>query len=248
MSQNRSTAVMQRRSEPMDSLDDFPTPPWSTRAFINKVLAVRGIDCSTRTVWEPACNRGYMARPLAEAFSHVVATDIADYRWSGQQGIGNFLEGHIEDFTGKPMNVERPDWVITNPPFNLASEFVQHALTVARQGVAIIVRGAFLEGGERYEELYSKTMPWIVAQHVERVAMVRGKFDPEAVSATAYSWFVWRTDWKEDHFLGTWVPKCRDQFERGDDVNFDIRDGEEADFISKAISDSPLFATLKGDA
>ncbi len=33
MSQNRSSAVMQQRSEPPDSLDDFPTPPWATRAI-----------------------------------------------------------------------------------------------------------------------------------------------------------------------------------------------------------------------
>jgi hypothetical protein len=45
---------------------------------------------------------------------------------------------------------------------------------VACEGVAIIIRGAFLEGGERYDDLYSRNMPWIVAQHVERVAMVAG--------------------------------------------------------------------------
>lgn len=33
MSQNTSTAVMQRRVEAHDSLDDFPTPPWATRAL-----------------------------------------------------------------------------------------------------------------------------------------------------------------------------------------------------------------------
>jgi hypothetical protein len=33
VSQNRSSAVMQQRSEPHDSLDDFPTPPWATRAL-----------------------------------------------------------------------------------------------------------------------------------------------------------------------------------------------------------------------
>ena len=33
MTQNRSSAVMQQRKEPHDSLDDFPTPPWATRAL-----------------------------------------------------------------------------------------------------------------------------------------------------------------------------------------------------------------------
>lgn len=30
--QNRSSAVMQQRAEPHNSLDDFPTPPWATKA------------------------------------------------------------------------------------------------------------------------------------------------------------------------------------------------------------------------
>lgn len=240
---NVSSAVMQQRREPKDSLDDFPTPPWATRAFIGEVLKPFGVDVAGKTVWEPACNRGYMARPLAESFGYVLTSDIADYGWTGQQAIGSFLGNrfhHPEH--GLEMAFDAPDWIITNPPFNKAAEFVRHALSIAKEGVAIIIRGAFLEGAERFDDLYSVHMPWIVAQHVERVAMVRGKFDPEAASATAYSWFVWRKDWAERHYLGTWVPKCRDRYERADDVNFDMRDGEHADFVAKAIADSPLFA------
>ena len=38
MTQNRSHAVMQQRHEAHDSLDDFPTPPWATRALMECVL------------------------------------------------------------------------------------------------------------------------------------------------------------------------------------------------------------------
>ena len=37
MAQNTSHAVMAQRIEPADSLDDFPTPPWATRALL-KIL------------------------------------------------------------------------------------------------------------------------------------------------------------------------------------------------------------------
>lgn len=60
--QNTSHAVMAQRHEAADSADDFPTPPWATRALIEHVIgveAVRGLTCL-----EPACGRGYMARPL----------------------------------------------------------------------------------------------------------------------------------------------------------------------------------------
>ena len=36
--QNTSYAVMAQRIEAQDSLDDFPTPPWATRALIEHVL------------------------------------------------------------------------------------------------------------------------------------------------------------------------------------------------------------------
>lgn len=239
---NTSSAVMQQRKEPKDSLDDFPTPPWATRAFIGEVLTPFGVDVSGKTVWEPACNRGYMARPLAERFGHVLTSDIADYGWTGQQAIGDFLGSRFHcPWTGNRIAIEAPDWIITNPPFNNAAEFVKHALTIAKEGVAIIIRGAFLEGGERYDELYSQHTPWIIAQHVERVPMVRGRFDPQASTATAYSWFVWREDWAQRHYLGAWVPKCRDRYERATDVNFEQRAGV-ADFVSQAIADSPLFS------
>lgn len=38
MSQNTSHAVMAQRAEAHDSLDDFPTPPWATRALIEHVI------------------------------------------------------------------------------------------------------------------------------------------------------------------------------------------------------------------
>ena len=36
--QNTSHAVMAQRFEAKDSLDDFPTPPWATRALLEHVI------------------------------------------------------------------------------------------------------------------------------------------------------------------------------------------------------------------
>jgi hypothetical protein len=61
-----------QRHEPPDSADDFPTPPWATRALVEHVLgrdSVRGMSCL-----EPACGRGHMARALREYFGDVVAS------------------------------------------------------------------------------------------------------------------------------------------------------------------------------
>lgn len=233
---NVSHAVMQQRHEALDSLDDFPTPPFATRAMIGEVLKPRFGDLSGLSVWEPCCNRGYMARPLAETFATVHATDIADYGWTGQQACIDFLTG------APPAAVAEHgvDWIISNTPFARADEFVHRALDLKpRCGVAFILRTAFLEGDERYRDLYSKHPPFIVAQHVERVPMKRGAYDPQAGTATSYSWFVWKPGHAGD-FAGTWIRKCRGEYERRGDVNFEMRDG--VDWVEKACNDTPLFA------
>lgn len=199
MAQNTSHAVMQQRSEPHDSLDDFPTPPWATRALCEHVI--KGGQFS---VMEPCCNRGYMAKPLKEYFDDVYCSDIHDYEWEGQDAIQDFL------FTDM-----RFDWIITNPPFRLAEQVINHAIDHSNIGVAVIVRSAFLEGVGRYKNLFSKNPPSIIAQFAERVPMVKGRYDAKASTATSYTWLVWLKDETETKFV--WIPPCRKQLEFEDD-------------------------------
>jgi len=207
MRQNTSTAVMQRRVEAHDSLDDFPTPPWATRAMLHHILGPIWGPLSQDTVWEPAANRGYMVRALAGAFSKVLATDIMDYQYGFEQ----------HDFLFPHENDEKCDWVITNPPFRLAEQFIEKGLRIARRGVAVIVRTSFLEGVGRYESLFSKMPPSIIAQHCERVPMVKGKYDPQASTATSYAWLIWAKNWPSEPVF-KWIPKSKASFERAGDV------------------------------
>src|SRR5215472_16213237 len=57
--QNTSHAVMAQRAELKNSLDDFPTPPWATRALIEHVVVGKSA-LSSMTCLEPACGRGHM--------------------------------------------------------------------------------------------------------------------------------------------------------------------------------------------
>lgn len=208
MAQNRSSAVMQQRSEKMASLDYFPTPPWATRALC-EWLKANYVQTNALSVWEPACGGGYMARPLEEYFASVKATDIFDYGY-GTGGI---------DFVGITSAQDEPvDWIITNPPFTLAEQFAERAIRIARQGVAFILRTSFLEGKGRYERLFKPHPPTDVLQFAERVPMVRGKVDKDATSATSYSWIVWKG--VKHPAQGTrfhWIAPCRDSLERGSD-------------------------------
>lgn len=205
MSQNRSTAVMQRRHEAHDSLDDFPTPPWATRALC-EWLKARGHELSNQMCREPAANRGYMVRPLLESFGAVLASDVHDY------GFGYDVNDYL---FGPASHLSLTEWTITNPPFRLAEQFIERALDLSKVGVAVILRSAFLESVGRYERLFSRQPPSDVLQFVERVPMVKGIVDPEAASATAYAWLVWRKG-----IGGTrlhWIPPCRKRLEKSSD-------------------------------
>ena len=204
MSQNRSTAVMQRRKEPHDSLEDFPTPPWATRALCRALF--RNAMSNHLSVREPAANRGHMVRPLAEYFGHIEAADIFDY------GAGFSQLDYL--FGPLPAAV---DWTITDPPFRLAEQFIERALATSLLGVAVLVRSAFLEGVGRHQRLFSVRPPSRVLQFSERVVIHKGRLSPDGSTATAYCWVIWETERRDGPTRFEWIEPCRSRLERPGD-------------------------------
>lgn len=195
---------MAQRIEPNDSPDDFPTPPWATRGLIEHVLddksGLKDLSCL-----EPACGAGHMSKVLLEYFGEVRSADAYAYGYAD-----------VRDFLTYPYETNAVDWVITNPPFRLAEEFVLRALRVGRQGVAILARTVFLESIGRYEGIFRTNPPTKFAQFVERVPMVKGRLDGKATTATGYAWLVWEKGSTAMPRL-MWVPPCRRKLERGSD-------------------------------
>lgn len=224
MSQNRSSAVMQQRAEPHDSLDDFPTQPWATRALIKHVL-LPNMDVfdpltylKRLSAWEPACNRGHMALPMKEFFGTVHCSDIHHYGWDGQEHVVDFLFADSEPDAIKSAGV---NWIITNPPFRLAEQFIERAFQFRNwHGTAIIARTSFLEGVGRYQNIFERNPPSIIAQFSERVPMVKGRLTVTGSTATSYCWLVWMDGEEGTRF--TWIPPCRKQLERADDYSSSV--------------------------
>lgn len=205
MKQNTSSAVMQQRSEPHDSLDDFPTPPWATRALLEHLRFRASQMLIAR---EPAANRGHMVRPLYEVFHYVDASDIFDYGAGYRQA--DYLFG---------PDPEPVDWTITNPPFRLAEQFILRAIRTSTKGVAVIVRSAFLEGVGRHQNLFSQHPPSRVLQFTERVVMHKGKLSANGSTATAYCWITWEKHPRWNHTCFEWIAPCRKRLERAGDYD-----------------------------
>jgi hypothetical protein len=219
MAQNKSHAVMAQRIEPADSLDDFPTQPWATRALIENIVLPHidpaGLGLMRHlSAWEPCCNRGHMALPMKEYFGRVFCSDIFDYGWAGQDHRCDFL---IPELTPREIAENGADWVFLNPPFRLAEQFIERSFSVPKwQGTAAVVRSSFTEGVGRYERLFSVNPPDIVAQFVERVPMVKGRLIKNGSTATAYAWLVWFSGGDRDTRY-RWIPPCRKRLERPND-------------------------------
>lgn len=208
--QNLSSAVMAQRIEPIDSLDFFPTPAWATRALMEFVIARQWFQ--DETCWEPAAGQGHMSHVLAEYFESVYATDIHEH------GIAlDAVRDFLDDGSLFESPAKRVDWIITNPPFNLASDFVKRALALSNVGVAMLVRTSWAESISRYQDLFKDSPPDIWAVFTERVPMFKGRVDASGSSATSYSWVVWKNMGGFGHTRMVWIPPCRKELERPED-------------------------------
>lgn len=205
-----SQAVGASRSAPPSSLDYWPTPPWVTRALFAYVMPHLRPG-PLESVWEPAAGDGHMARVLSDHFQRVVVSDVFSYDYVIDHGdCHDFLSNEAPRF---PSAV---DWVITNPPFNVGDAFVHRGLMWARRGVAMFHRLQWWEGGERYDTLFAKHPPTIMAIFSGRVNIVPGRLDPKGSSPRAYAWTVWLKD--APRLPTIWIPpSSRAELDRASD-------------------------------
>lgn len=215
-----SYAVMAQTPNRDDKLQHFPTPPWATRALC-EWLQGQGYRLGDSDCLEPAAGRGHMVRPLADYFDTVYASDVADM--GAGYAVADFLMSGADD---------KFDWIITNPPFSLAQDFIFEGLRRARVGVAMLVRLSFLEGMTRHDELFSVHPPKAILQYAERVIIAKGVCrDPsksyideqgekrKPSTATAYCWVIFthdRAGWPTSFH---WIAPSRERLERSGDYD-----------------------------
>jgi len=129
-------------------------------------------------VWEPAAGEGHMARALAAVGLHVTATDLEDYEGGGMGGL-DFLAFE------KPLAPS----VITNPPFSLAAEFIDHALgKLGVRYLALLLKADFYCAAKR-ADAYDARPPTQIAYVAWRV-----DFTGEGQGPLNVAWYIWTPD------------------------------------------------------
>lgn len=168
--------------------DFYPTPPEVTVALL-EWLDLPGPAINT-SIWEPACGDGAMVNIMRGYGFHVVASDIRE------EGI---LPGArvCADFMSYPVPATRAecpvDWIITNPPFNLAEEFIRHALKFT-PNVAMLLKSQFWHAQSR-AKLFGEHPPSAVLPLTWRPDFLAGK--KGGAPTMDCLWTVW---WPERPF------------------------------------------------
>lgn len=169
--------------------DYYATHPSAVRML----LELENFD---KNIVEPCCGQGYISKVLEQYGYNVHSMDLID-RGYGEGGI---------DFLKYNETIDAD--IITNPPYSLAKEFVEHAMDLVTDGhkIAMFLKLTFLESSGR-KALFKKYPPkkiWVSSSRIpcgkngdfyDRDKDGNIKYDKsgkpkEVSSAVCYAWFI----------------------------------------------------------
>lgn len=155
------------RSDVRVESDYYPTPAWCVHRLLEAVRLPGG-------AWlEPCVGDGAIVRAVERA----VAWRTYDIREDS-------VAGTVTDFLRlEPHPALMCDVCLTNPPYSLAMEFVQHAMKHAHV-TAMLLRLNFL--GSEGRAQFFRAHPPSVYVLPNRPSFVNGRTD-----ACEYAWFAW---------------------------------------------------------
>ena len=155
-----------------DAKDFYETPKSTIQALLDR-------ESFTGKIWEPACGNGAICKVLAEnGYTDILATDLYDYGY-GSSGH-DFLESHFV----------YPN-IITNPPFNIAEDFMRKSLLAATDKVALFAKLSILEGVKR-KELFTRAPLKTVYVFSKRQKLAREGETYKNGGMMAFCWLVFQ--------------------------------------------------------
>lgn len=157
--------------------DLYETPEWVTEV-VAQYLGPTGDG----VVWEPACGSGKMQRVLQQYYD-VVGSDIY---------LGcDFLK------SGMVSGARR---IVTNPPYESATDFCEHALRLTEPVgglVAMLLRTDFDHAKSRthlFRDCPAFAKKVVLMKRIAWFVEANGK--PKASPSFNHAWYIW--DWKHD--------------------------------------------------
>lgn len=137
------------------------------------------IHFPTKDILEPSAGQGHLSERLKQHGYNVTSYDLVD---RGYCDCKDFFT--IDKWKGS---------IVTNPPYKIAKEFVEHSLEIIDDGmyVAMFLKLQFLEGKERKKLFKSQPPKWLLVSSSRLNCAKGARFDIYTSSAVAYGWYVW---------------------------------------------------------
>ena len=196
------TSGASNHSEQEREINDFySTDPNSLEIFLNKIEK-DGIKLN-HYIWEPACGNGALSEVLIEHGYDVFSSDLVDRGY----GVPNFDFLKTENLPFEKYDKEKKWDILTNPPYKICSQFVEHAINLIKNDgdkVIMFLKIQFLEGKER-RKLFEKFPPkYIYVNSARQFCYLNGDTSRKMSSAICYCWYIWEKGWKGESVV-RWI-------------------------------------------
>lgn len=165
--------------------DFYATDPNALKIFLDRIKKDDLI--LHENIWECSCGQGNLSEVLVERGYSVLSTDLIDRGYKYGKGGVDFLK-------------ENRNWhgdILTNPPYKIAKEFVEHSLSLLDDEMYCIMflKIQFLEGKDR-KNFFDKFPPKYIYVNSQRQKCAKDNdFSVVNSSAVCYCWFVWEKNW-----------------------------------------------------
>jgi hypothetical protein len=176
--------------------DFYETPYSITRHLLELDL----FEYESTTVCEPACGSGAITKVLGE-------------KWDG--GLITSYDKE-KDFLTENNTY---DYIITNPPFSLAFEFVQKSKEVALRKFALLLPLSYLHGKKRYDNIYNDTEYGLEKVYVfTRYPMLGDELRDDGKYNTGmmvYAWYIFKNHYSNSPTIN-WIDNNDDVLSKRD--------------------------------
>lgn len=171
--------------------DFYATDPKAVEMLLNQY------KFNGNKMLEPCIGNGNIANAVKSFAGYesinVTGIDIVD------RGYSNTI---VSDFLTWENNRLKYDFIISNPPYSMAQEFIEHGLNLLNENgqMAMFLKIQFLEGAKR-KEFFENNPPRYIYVFRNRMATWNNgqPVDPNTgkkwATTMCHAWFVWEKNW-----------------------------------------------------
>ena len=176
--------------------DFYATNPLAVRKLLSKY------KFNGNKMLEPCVGQGHIAKTVKEYYPsiNITALDIVD-RGYPKTIVNDFITWDTED---------KFDFIITNPPYSMAKEFVEKGMSLLTNSgqMAMFLKIQFLEGVKR-KELFNCYPPKYIYVFRNRMATWNNGCEHDNMgkrwaTTMCHAWFIWENGSKSEPII-RWI-------------------------------------------